>query len=720
MNAGTASACKPIHDATDNTPECLKAIGVRPDEWCFAVKAHLQTLARNGLSGEADRVASQLELDVLDYCQKKQNQWRGEGIQGPRNDALLSMFEEEVKRDDRTKIRWTSTKEQGDADDKLWKKTGKFLPTTPTILARRLGYRKETGRQQVNRALAELDHVGLSSRTGGGIKGQIRIWVHAKPNSQKSKMRNKGASDAFSSPSSVPAEVNDGIVALNELARKRIFPVAEYVQNTVAQLHLEWDPRLSGDAQYCEAAQPVLVELSAALKADFAAALENRKFEANERLAAIAAGIGRTEGVRSAGVDKETKGDRGARDDEKPGIVNGRAGTLNKEEEVLSIKQGSSSSVEQSGKPRVLHTERQNHVDDHRFLRKAGTHLTGDQTCAPKNGDRSVPESQGEQAPSDTLLEDQTQNPPVETPSHHPIAEDSTAVAASSPDGTEVQWASEFLERARAKLRDLATLDTMGQPHPELFPMPDRQITADILQPWRGREIGFFDWLAYAAERGLGRKRKGIGYALFLKDSIVCAKQWAPDRLLSKEFRFRDTWAHIEAAGQKKRDAKERESGCDRCKANRLVGMVGSALEGTLEFCSCALGRENAAARGPEFIANEIAAAKNASLESKLILALTEHKWPRTATAMQRAIVTAGPMGIQIRICQEDVDVAKNWQRMLEKMLAYIGDARSAQVCCVCRTGSSAADASKLAALAAEHGVVIFADASQAAAGASA
>jgi len=319
----------------------------------------------------------------------------------------------------------------------------------------------------------------------------------------------------------------------------------------------------------------------------------------------------------------------------------------------LDIHKGESSSS-------LTLEERNTNDDDRPFTQK---------TEAPSRPPSAVQEGQQKQniGPS-------PKNPSVETePSQRPVSEASTAIAANTLDGAEMQWAPEFVEQVRIRLHNLATQSGLfEQPHPEAMPLPDIKITMEILEPWRGREIGFLDWLAYAEERRLGEKRKGFGYALFFRDSIACANQWTPDRLLSRKFQVANTLAHINSAKQK-------AIPCDRCKDS---GMVGSALQGTLEFCSCELGRKTAGARGPEFIASKIASAKNASLEAKLIAALSENNRPRTAKAMQRAIVTESPTGIHVQIYKDDLDVATNWQRSLQQMLAYIGDARSIQVYC--------------------------------------
>jgi hypothetical protein len=176
-------------------------------------------------------------------------------------------------------------------------------------------------------------------------------------------------------------------------------------------------------------------------------------------------------------------------------------------------------------------------------------------------------------------------NPPPADPKKPPPETEApnagTASTATAPEGTKMNWAPEFLECARIGLHKLATQRSLfEQSHPEALPLPDITVTEQILQPWLGREIGFLDWLAYAMERRLGEKRKGFGYGLFKKDSIACANQWAPDRLLSEEFKFK-----VREASWQKRQTKERESACERCKDS---GRVGS------EFCACERGREEA------------------------------------------------------------------------------------------------------------------------------
>ena len=203
-----------------------------------------------------------------------------------------------------------------------------------------------------------------------------------------------------------------------------------------------------------------------------------------------------------------------------------------------------------------------------------------DDPLAQKARTQNQPPSAVEENPQ-KHIRPSPKNPSVETePSQNPVSEANAAIAATAPDGTEMRW---DLDQVRCALHNLATQPGLfAQPRREAFPLPDLKITAEILQPWRGggREIGFFDWLLYAAERRLGEKRKGPGYALFLSDSIACANQWTPDRWLSEKLRFRSN-----LASWQNRQAKEPEPACERCKG---TGMVGS------EFCSCERGRDEA------------------------------------------------------------------------------------------------------------------------------
>jgi hypothetical protein len=90
---GTALARKPIHDATDNTPEVLKSVGIFAGDWFRLLKKHHDLFVSADLTDEERVFALVLGRDAFDFCDLKIAQCQREGIERPLNapNVLLCM-----------------------------------------------------------------------------------------------------------------------------------------------------------------------------------------------------------------------------------------------------------------------------------------------------------------------------------------------------------------------------------------------------------------------------------------------------------------------------------------------------------------------------------------------------------------------------------------------------------------------------------------------------
>jgi hypothetical protein len=295
---------KPIHDAADNAPECMRPIGVTAGQWFFGIKAQCETLllaTKEDVGGEARRLAELLKLDALDYCLKKQDQWRPT-IEPPAKDALLCMFKEQ--KDSKGRTRWTSTKEQGDWDEKQWRDTGRFLPTTLTIAARRLDLPGNWGRQGVDGSAQELEAIGLLSRTGE-VKGQTRLWLHARPVARKRKIVNVGVYNYDSTPNYLAQRIID----LNRLSRKSIF-------SAVSHSSFPFDAELLSDHEYEETVRHRIETFAEEASAEFGRlkaiadrdlAETNRQFNERKKGVVNASVYKNGNGIANAGVSQNAE-----------------------------------------------------------------------------------------------------------------------------------------------------------------------------------------------------------------------------------------------------------------------------------------------------------------------------------------------------------------------------------------------------------------------------
>lgn len=87
---------------------------------------------------------------------------------------------------------------------------------------------------------------------------------------------------------------------------------------------------------------------------------------------------------------------------------------------------------------------------------------------------------------------------------------------------------ADLLKETSATIQDIATLDSIGNPHRErLTKTPDDAILRGIIEPWRRHGlVGLRDWLQLAGEKRIGSKWKGPGFAFFKVDSERTAETW--------------------------------------------------------------------------------------------------------------------------------------------------------------------------------------------------
>jgi hypothetical protein len=285
-----------------------------------------------------------------------------------------------------------------------------------------------------------------------------------------------------------------------------------------------------------------------------------------------------------------------------------------------------------------------------------------------------------------------------------------------------------FIDQAAKSLHASKCTTLLSSSDLTLFPPPDRQITVQIAESWRGKGIlAFFDWLCSTVERRLGHKGRAttvMVYGLYRRDSEECAKGWQEGVFISEKIKYR--LRSEQAAAQQQAEEKYRRllmetpvtlavaistlnserpgwmnhvagrflwlfqrttmiispenllkaaSSWRQCRNCLDGGLIGQPLKGTFKYCDCQIGQQERIERGDTYPGDEIRRV-HATFRSRFIQACRELKLDFTGDAVAHQATEIVECDSTVHVLPTQEFQLSCEERDLRRALDYMGDKR--------------------------------------------